>query len=80
MDKLIMKNRVIVYISNGLLIIGAVIGVYILADIFIATRSLPAGVCPITNKRPLIILDIVILLTSLALSFFEKKSSADRRK
>ena len=73
-----MKHRVISYLSNGFLIVGVGIGIYVLADIFMAARNLPAGACPLTSNRTLIIIDIIVLLTSLALSFFEKKAPADR--
>jgi hypothetical protein len=73
-----MNGKRLTYLSNGLLIIGAALAVYIFVSIFLAYRSLPAGACPITDNRPLIIIDVVILLTSLVLSFFEKKTTAGR--
>ena len=73
------KNKAISYLSNGFLTIGAAIGIYVMADIFIVSRNLPAGACPITDNRTLIIIDIVVLLTSLVLSFFEKKSTAGQK-
>lgn len=73
-----MKNKALSYLSNSLLIVGVGIGIYVLANIFIVARSLPIGSSPITNNRALIIFDIIVLLTSLVLSFFEKKAPADR--
>jgi hypothetical protein len=69
-----MKNKVFSYLSNGFLIIGTAIGIYVLADIFLLGRNLPAGACPITDNRPWLILAVIFLILSLALSFFEKKS------
>lgn len=71
-----MKHQVIVYLGNISMIIGAAIGIYVLADVFLLSRNLPAGACPITNNRPWLILAIVFLVISIGLGFFEKKPSA----
>jgi len=55
-------------ISNILLGIGAVLGALSLYLSFSLRASLPPGVCPIDNNRPLIYIAITALLASFVLS------------
>lgn len=69
-----MKEKIISYISNGALIIGAIIGIYVFADVYILKSRLPSGVCPVTSNKPLMYIAIAFLGISLILSFFETKN------
>ncbi len=62
-------------ISNILFGVGAAIGALGLYLIISTNLSLPPGVCPIDNNRPLLFVAIGILVISLLLSF-----AADRYK
>ncbi len=75
-----MKKKTLLYLSNGALIIGAVIGVYALTDIYLLKSRLPSGVCPITNDRPLLYIGIVLCCISFILSFFEHKAKSKKDK
>jgi Na+/H+ antiporter NhaA len=68
-----MKSKILSYLSYGALIIGAAIGVYIIADIYIVNSKLPTGVCPVTNNKLLIYTAIALCGVSFILSFFEPK-------
>jgi hypothetical protein len=69
-----MKGKIISYISNGALIIGAIIGIYVFADVYILKSRLPSGVCPVTSNKPLMYIAITFLGISLILSFFGTKN------
>ena len=69
-----MKNRIFSYLSNGFLIIGAAIGIYALADIYILKSRLPAGTCPVTSNKPLLYAALALCSISFVLSFFKKKA------
>ena len=69
-----MKKKLVLYLSNGALIIGAMIGIYVFADVYILKSRLPAGICPITSNRPLVYIAIVFCCISFILSFFEPKA------
>ena len=68
-----MRNRIITYLSYGLLAAGAGIGIYALAKIYLVRRTLPAGTCPVTSNRPLLYLAIGLCCIAFVLSFFERK-------
>jgi hypothetical protein len=68
-----MKNRILKYLSNESLIIGAAIGIYALADRYILKSRLPAGACPVTNNKPLLYTAIALCGISFVLSLFEQK-------
>lgn len=64
-----MKNhKLLSLISNILLGIGAALGALALYLSFSLRASLPPGVCPIDNNRPLIYIAIAILIGSFVLS------------
>ena len=66
-------KRVMKYISNISFGIGAALGAYALYTIFITNASLPPGVCPFDNGRPILIVAIVFLSISLIAAFFTEK-------
>lgn len=74
-----MKNKIISYLSNGFLITGAGVGVYVLIDIYLIKSKLPSGMCPVTNNRPLLYTSIALVCLSFILSFFEPKAKMDKR-
>lgn len=67
------KEKILSYLSSGTIIIGAVIGIYALADIYLLKSKLPSGVCPVTSNRPLLYIAITLCCISLILSFFDPK-------
>lgn len=69
-----MKKKLLSYLSYGSLIIGAAIGVYALADIYLIKSKLPTGICPVTSNKPLIYVAIALCCVSFILSFFEPKA------
>ncbi len=69
------KYKLFSLISNILLGIGAALGALALYLSFSLRASLPPGVCPIDNNRPLIYVAIGVLLMSFVLSII-----ADRMK
>lgn len=69
-----MKRKMLSYFSYGSLIIGAVIGVYVLADIYLLKSGLPSGVCPVTSNRLLLYSAIALCCISFILSLFEQKT------
>ncbi|HEY5584782.1 MAG TPA: hypothetical protein VIK78_09860 [Ruminiclostridium sp.] len=69
-----MKKKLLSYFSYGTLIIGAAIGIYALADIYLIRSKLPSGVCPVMSNKPLIYVAIALCFISLILSFFEPRS------
>lgn len=69
-----MKKKIVSYLSNGALIIGAMIGIYVFADVYILKSRLPSGVCPVTSNRPLMYIAIALFCIPFILSFFEKKN------
>lgn len=79
---IIMKRKIITYLSTGTLIIGAALGGYALVKIWILQASLPAGTCPVISYRPLLYIGIAFCLVSFALTLVEqhaKKSRKDMR-
>ena len=70
--------NLIKWLSNALLMLGAAAGVLGLVRTGLASRSLPPGVCPITDNRPWLYLAITLLLASLILSYFEKPGNRRR--
>jgi hypothetical protein len=68
-----MKRKILTYLSYGSLIIGTVIGVYVLADIYLLKSRLPSGICPVTSNRPLLYIAIALCCIAFILSFFEPK-------
>lgn len=71
-----MRKKLLSYISNSLLIAGIIIGVYVLADIYLIGGN-PAGTCPVSSNRPLIYTALVLCIGSLAVSFFEPKKTGN---
>jgi len=71
--QIIMKKKIIPYLSYGSLIAGLIIGGYAFVKSYVLNSGLPAGVCPITNNRPLMYTAIVLCGVSYILSFFESK-------
>ena len=67
-------KKMLSYLSSGLLIIGASIGVYTLVKIHLISSKLPSGVCPVTNNRPMMYVAISLCCISYILSFFESKT------
>lgn len=66
-----MKQKILTYVGNGALIVGAVIGLYVLVDSYLIRRNLPAGTCPITDNKPWIYTAIVLFGISFIVSFFD---------
>lgn len=62
------KHKLFSLISNILLGIGAALGALALYLSFSLRASLPPGVCPIDNNRPLIYIAIAVLIGSFVLS------------
>lgn len=60
--------KILSLISNILLGIGAIIGAVALYLSFSLRASLPPGVCPIDNNRPIIYIALAILVASFILS------------
>ena len=69
-----MGKKILSYLSYGTLIIGAAIGVYALADIYLLKSKLPSGICPVTSNRPLLYIAIALCCISFIVSFFETKA------
>ncbi len=67
------KHKLYSLISNVLLGIGAALGALALYLSFSLKASLPPGVCPIDNSRPLIYIAIGILLVSFVFSVIADK-------
>ena len=63
------RFKLIKNLSNILFIIGAAMCALALYLIISTRASLPPGVCPADNYQPLTIAAIVVLVTSLVLSF-----------
>ena len=68
-----MKNKLITYLSNITLIIGAVLAGYVLIDFIIQQSRLPEGACPLTDNKTIIIVAIVFLLISFIFSVIEQR-------
>ncbi len=68
-----MKKKLYTYISNITLVIGGVLGGYVLIDFILKRRLLPDGACPLTNNRIVIFIAIVFLVISFISSIFEQK-------
>lgn len=72
-NKTNMKKKIISYLSYGTLIIGSVIGIFALVNIYIIKSKLPSGICPVTSNKPLIYIAIALCCISFILSFFEPR-------
>ncbi|NTV89776.1 MAG: hypothetical protein HGA22_05370 [Clostridiales bacterium] len=68
-----MNKKLFFWLGNGSLILGAAIGIYALAEIFLLRSKLPAGVCPVTSSKPLLYVSITLCILSFVVSFFEPK-------
>ncbi len=68
-----MKNKRFTYLSNLTLAIGGGLGLYVLIDFIIQKIRLPAGACPLSNNRPLVITAIILLAISFVFSIFEQQ-------
>lgn len=66
-------KKLILYLSNATLIIGAAIGIYALIDIYLINSKLPSGICPVVSNRPLLYTAIALCCISFMLSFFKPK-------
>ncbi|HZJ56802.1 MAG TPA: hypothetical protein VFD89_00995 [Clostridia bacterium] len=67
------KRRLIRLFGNILFILAIGLSLYLLIGLFIVRRSLPPGVCPIDNKRPLMYIAIALALSSFVLTFIENR-------
>lgn len=67
------KASSFVIIGNIIFAAGIAATIYTLAKIFLLTRGLPPGACPLTTAGAWPYVAITLLLVSLILSFFEKK-------
>ena len=66
-----MKNKkVLSLISNILFFVGAGLSVLAIVLTITVRASLPPGVCPIDNNRPLYFAAIAVLIASFVLSVF----------
>ncbi len=74
-----MKNKLFTYLSNLTLVIGGGLGLYVLIDFIIQKIRLPAGACPLSNNKPLVITAIVLLATSFVFSIFEQRQKKKRK-
>jgi hypothetical protein len=75
------KQKAMSLISNLLLGIGAVLSVLVITLSITTRASLPPGVCPIDNNRPLIYVAIAILAVSFVLSLdADKLKKSDNKK
>lgn len=64
-----MNKRILSYLSNGTLIIGAAIGIYTLIDIYFIKGRLVSGTCTVTSSRPQLFAAIILCGISFILSF-----------
>jgi TctA family transporter len=81
------KKKLFTILSNGTLILGGLLGAYVIIDFIIQKSRLPDGACPLTNNRPIIFTAIVLLAVSFIFSVLaqgqkkklkqERKSKAD---
>lgn len=71
---MVMKKKLLSYLSFGTLITGAGIGIYALADTYFLKTRIPVGSCPVTNNKSLIYTAIILCGISFVLSFFESKA------
>lgn len=69
-----MKKKILSNMGYGSLIIGAAIGAYALADIYLLKSKLPSGICPVTSNKPLLYIAIALCCISFILSFLEPKA------
>jgi hypothetical protein len=73
-------QKVLSLISNILLFIGAGLSVLAITLSFTVRASLPPGVCPIDNNRPLYFSAIAILIASFILSLYADRLKKRRNK
>lgn len=73
-----MKKSIMWYASYGTLMIGAAIGIYVMADIYLIRSKLPPGVCPVVKNRPLLYAAIALCIVSFVLSFFDPKEKEEK--
>ncbi len=69
-----MRKNIFTYLSYGTLIAGIAVGLYAMVNTYLIKSSLPAGVCPITDNRPLLYTAITLCGVSFILSFFEPRT------
>ena len=72
-------KKLVLYISNATLIIGAAIGIYALIDIYLINSKLSSGICPVVSNRPLLYTAIALCCISFILSFFIPKEKIDEK-
>jgi hypothetical protein len=68
-----MNKKLISWLSNGMLIVGAGTGIYALAEIYLMKSNLPAGVCPVTAHKSLLYVSIILCVLSFVFSFFDSR-------
>ena len=68
-----MKNKIITYLSNITLVVGAALGVYVIIDFIIQKNRLPDGACPLTDNKAIIFVAIAFLIASFVFSVIEQK-------
>jgi hypothetical protein len=77
-EQMFLLRKYLTYVSNGLLIAGGAIALYVLAKIYILDGNRQPGVCPLTTNRPWIYLAIALLVASFCLSLFEPKKRENK--
>lgn len=63
----------LISISNSIFIIALSIFFYGLYKIYIIKKSLPIGVCPIDDNRPILYLGVFFMILSIIVSYIEDK-------
>lgn len=64
-----LNPKIINQLSNTFMVLGICLSGYGLYKVYTIRASLPAGVCPIDNNRPILFFAIGALLISLVLSY-----------
>ena len=75
-----MKKKIIAYASNGALLAGLFIGLYVLADIYLIKGGLSSGTCPVVRNKPLLYAAIALCGISFFLSFFDRKDKGESQR
>ena len=60
-------------ISDYLMYSGVIVGVYGLYKVIVSRIGLPEGVCPITDNRGVLYLGMILLISSVILSFISDR-------
>ncbi|NLU35636.1 MAG: hypothetical protein GXX01_01250 [Clostridiales bacterium] len=75
-----MKRKPINIISNISFVITILLAGFVLVSNILARRSLPPGVCPVADNRPLIFIAIGFALLTFILSSIEVKEKKKEEK